>query len=103
MVLPPLQPKEALLFVREVLAQFRTSGRKCSTAYFPFSKDACEAIIKETSQSGELKPRDIMSAFNAVLQEADPLIESGKLSEISLSFAKKVLTDYVNVASEEDA
>lgn len=102
MVLPPLQPKEAVLFVREVLAQFRTSGWNRAAAYFPFSKDACEAIIQETSRSGELKPRDIMSAFNAVLQEADPLIESGKFSEISVAFAKKVLSDYVNVAGEED-
>jgi len=97
MVLPPLQPQEALVFVREILCQFRMPGKSKVSEYFPFSKEACETIIKEVNKTGELKPREIMSAFNAVLQEADPMIEAGRITEISAAFAQESLSHYADV------
>jgi len=41
----------------------------------------------------ELRPRNIMQFLNAILEEAEPLMESGKLALITTSFANKILGD----------
>jgi len=98
MVLPPLQPREAVAFVGEVLQEFRLDVGTTRDRFFPFTREACDFIIREVATSGQLKPREIMSAFSAVLQEAEPRLERREIKEISPSVAKSILSSYVNVA-----
>jgi hypothetical protein len=97
MVLPPLQPNEAVFFVRDVLAHYRMSGFTNTSPFYPFSPDACQAIIDFVKAHTELRPRAIMHAFNAVLEAADAKIEKGEIKSINADFAKAVFTDYVVV------
>lgn len=98
MVLPPLQPDQALTFVRELLDHFRPAGVEFPSAYFPFTRSCCQAIIEHLMEKAALQPRTLIHGFNAVLEEADPLLESGDLREVTLEFAKKVLGQYVTVS-----
>jgi len=103
LVLPPMSADEALRFVCEILSQFRPSTDAQSTApFFPFTEASCKAIIAEIQAKGEMKPRSLMNALNAVLQEADPLIEKKQLDVISIDFAKKTLESYSVVTDLED-
>ena len=95
MILPPMLLDEALAFVGDVLAQFRPPGFNHSSPYFPFTEDACKAIIEEVDKQGEIKPRAIMQAFSGVLEEADPAIEAGEIDIISPEFAKRALAERI--------
>ena len=98
MVLPPLQPDQALAFVREILEHYRPAGREWPSAYFPFTRSCCRVIIEHLMENAALQPRTLIHGFNAVLEEADPLLESGDLREVTSEFAKSVLRQYVNVS-----
>ncbi len=50
MVLPPLQPAEALGFIKEVLAHFRAPDTSTVGDFFPFTKDACDAILAQLAK-----------------------------------------------------
>ena len=100
MILPPMLPEEALVFVRDVLAHARAPESSLDSTYFPFTEDSCRAIIAEVAKKDELRPRVLMHAFNAVLQEADPKIESRIMGVISPDFAKQTLAQYVTLASD---
>ncbi len=102
MVLPPMSPKDALGFVKDLLAEFRTKGSG-HPPFFPFTEESCKVILEEVSQKDELKPRSIMHAFNAVLQEADRSIESGKMEFVTPEFAKRVLKEYIVLADAEES
>jgi hypothetical protein len=102
MILPPMLPQEALLFVKDVLGQFRIPEYVQTSPYFPFGEDACKVIIEEIQKKDELKPRSIMQAFNAVLQEADPKIEAGEIDIITPEFARRVLGDYIVLKDSEE-
>jgi hypothetical protein len=101
MVLPPLQPREAVEFVRDVLAHFRLP-EVTDSGYRPFSKETCQATVEYLATRTELRPRTLMHAFNAILEAADLEIEKGKMDVISPEFTKKVLADYVIVSDDED-
>jgi len=103
MILPPMLPEEALEFVRDVLAHFRTFEAHDVPPYFPFTEESCRVIIEAIRESEELKPRSIMHAFNAVLQEAEPKIEAKKMSQISAVFAKQVLAERVPLKESEES
>lgn len=94
-VLPPMLLDEALIFVGDVIAQCRLPGFSHSSPYFPFSEDTCKAIVREVDRQSEIKPRAIMQAFNAVLEEADPRVEAGEIDIISPDFAKQALAERV--------
>ncbi|MEW5939335.1 MAG: hypothetical protein AB1750_06725 [Chloroflexota bacterium] len=102
MILPPMLPKEAINFVKDVLVQHRVPEYSNQSPYFPFSEETCKVIIEEIQKRDELKPRSIMHAFNAVLQEADPQIESGKMESVSPQYARDVLANYVVFKDNED-
>ncbi len=92
--LPPLNSDEAMIFVRDVLNHFRPDGTKLPNPYFPFD----EKMISDTvhlihKKKKELRPRNIMQFLNAILEEAEPLMESGKLAIITSGFAEKILGD----------
>ena len=97
MILPPMQTTDALQFVKDVLAHARPVGRDGIEPYFPFEEQSCRMIIDDIQKKDELKPRAIMQAFNAVLQEADPQIEAGDIQKISPSLTKKVLEELVQL------
>jgi hypothetical protein len=97
MVLPPLQPNEAVAFVREVLEHHRIAGFAAASPFFPFSSGACQLILDFVRSHTELRPRAIVHAFNAVMEAADAKIERGELNIIEAEFAKRVLADYVVV------
>jgi hypothetical protein len=100
LILPPLSPADALSFIADVLAHFRTSSPPADV-YFPFTEKASRAIIARIGGATELKPRVIMQAFNAVLEAADPLMQAGDMTEIDDAFAVKVLAEYVVVSDAE--
>jgi hypothetical protein len=102
MVLPPLQPSEAIQFVRDVIEHYRLQDRNRRSDFFPFNSDSCKTILDHVQSKGELRPRAIMHAFNGVLEAADPQIEKGKMSVIEPGFAKKVLAEYINVATQPE-
>jgi hypothetical protein len=81
-VLPPMRSDEALTFVSDVLHHFRPAGFDRSEPCFPFTQEAVQAILAETAKTSELRPRAIMHAMSAVLEEADGLIERGELARI---------------------
>ena len=94
-VLPPMLSDEAMVFIRDLLAEFRPPGFNHPSPYFPFSEVACKAIAREVEKQGEIKPRAIMQAFDAVLEEADPKIEVGDMDVISPGFAQDALAGRV--------
>ena len=101
MVLPPLQRPQARKFVDDVLKHFRLSGRNVSDSY-PFSNASCDKILDYLERSGNLRPRFVMDAFNAVLEKADGQLEDGKMEAISAQLAEEVLKDHVILADQED-
>lgn len=102
MILPPLQPDQAVSFVKDVLGHFRAPGSNLDSDFFPFSHSACRAVVSYLSERTSLLPRTIMHAFNAVLEAADPLIEAGEMSTIAPEFVREVLHDFVTVADTQD-
>lgn len=101
-ILPPLKKDEAVDFVRDVLANLRTPEAYDFPEFFPFSEDACRFVIDEVAETEELKPRAIMHAFNAVLQEAEQPIQSGRLTEVTTQVAKRALAERVSLTSTEE-
>lgn len=102
LVLPPLRPDEAIQFVKDVLDHFRLHDGSHRPEFFPFNADASKAIVDYVGSKGELRPRAIMNAFNAVLEAADPQMENGKMHIIDPAFAMQVLAEYVNVATSPE-
>lgn len=101
MLLPPLTNAESHKFIRDLMDHYRDPYSEVLSPLFPFSENAIQAIVDEIIKQIELKPRAIMHFFNAVLEEAEPLIEKEELSEISESFARSVLKDRVYLEHEE--
>ena len=81
----------------DVLAHFRTEGSNVSPL-FPFSEQSCNAILDFVETQGELRPRFVMDAFNAVLEKADTEIEAGTIEVVTDTFAKRVLDQYIIVS-----
>jgi hypothetical protein len=96
MLLPPLRTDEALVFVRDILTHLRTLEAYDADPFFPFTEETVRFIIDDIREREELKPRAIMHAFNAVLQEADPKIEGKEMNIISPEFASEVLAERVS-------
>lgn len=103
LVLPPMVTDQALEFLRDVLSHLRTLEGWDAPPYFPFTEETCRFVITEIQRAEELKPRAIMHAFNAVLQEGESLLESGEVSEIGPDFAKRVLAEYVGPPALEES
>jgi hypothetical protein len=101
MILPPFQPAEALRFIAEVLAHFRISGSANTDRFFPFTEDACEYVISYLAKMGDLRPRIIMHAMNAILEAGDSQIEKEVIARINRDFAESVLREYVILADVE--
>ena len=99
MVMPPLQRGDAVRFVKDVIAHFRTEGSDVSPL-FPFSPQSCDAILDFVESRNELRPRFIMDAFNAVLEQAEIEIEAGAIDTVAASFAKDVLKQHVIVSRD---
>jgi len=90
LVLPPLIAEEAMLFVENVLSNFRPDGFD-KNIYFPYTEGSVRRIIDIIRERAELKPRYIMQFFEAVLEEADTAIKHGQIKEISPAFAAQAL------------
>lgn len=92
-VLPPLTGDEAKIFIGDLLHNFREEGYNSDQLFFPFTEQAVIKLVDLISQKTKLKPRTIMQACDAVLEEADQLIESGKLKVIGPKFVEDLLKD----------
>jgi hypothetical protein len=101
MLLPPLGAAEALDLVREVLAHFRTGSQSADAAYFPFTRATCQFILAEAAQRAPLRPRTIMHAFNAVLEDAEPKLERGDFAVIDVEVARAALRDHAFLSASE--
>ena len=100
-VLPPLSGDDAKLFIGDLIGNFRDSYNSVPNPYFPFSEAAVSKLVEVVGQKTRLKPRTIMQACNAVLEEADHLIENGKLKLIDADFAASILKDRSFVETED--
>jgi len=96
-----MRSDEALSFVKDVLHQFRPDRFKGDQPYFPFTDEAIQAILAEILRTSELRPRAILQAMSAVLEEADRPIERGDLLEVDRDFALRVLSQRVPLPQEE--
>jgi len=99
-ILPPLTSSEAFKFISDVLNNYRETSFNHPTLTFPFDKKAIETIIVILKSKTEIRPRTIMQACNAVLEEADLKIESGELEIITHDFVESVLKDRTFVDTE---
>ncbi|MDE0271732.1 MAG: hypothetical protein OXP11_11060 [Gammaproteobacteria bacterium] len=97
LILPPMDTNDALTFVRDVLQHSRSIDDQSVDAFFPFTEESCRTIIDDIKDHGDLKPRAIMQAFDAVLREADFDIEVGKIETVSPAFARRVLAELVEL------
>lgn len=103
LMLPPMVTEEGLEFVKDLLERFRMFHLHTdSNTYFPFTEESCLTILNDIQEGEDLKPRSIMLAFGAVLQEAEPLLEQGQITVISPEFATRVLREYVRASGSED-
>ena len=99
LMLPPMVMDEGLEFVRDILSHARMPEYpKSIEPFFPFCEESCRAILKDIQRHEDLKPRSIMLAFGAVLQEADHQIELRELEIISAQFAERVLKEYLRTS-----
>lgn len=88
--MPPLSREEARVFVEELFHELRTPDRALPSQLFPFEDECVDFVIRQAERKGDLTPRSIMDYFNAVLDEADPLIEKGEIAVITCEFARQV-------------
>jgi hypothetical protein len=95
-----MRSDEALTFVKDVLHHFRPTSFNGDAHYFPFTLEAVQTILTEIAKTSELRPRAIMHAMSAVLEEADDLIERGQLSRIDRDFALRALSQRVPLPQE---
>jgi len=103
LLLPPLSTDEGVEFIKDVLAHYRASGcGAVPSPTFPFDDRAIEAIINILQKKTEIKPRTIMQACNAVLEDAEYLLESGKLNIIDKDFVTSALQDRVFIDTEDE-
>lgn len=102
MILPPMQTQEAKIFIADVLAHFRSDGNSANNAYSPFTEDACDAIIQKIRMQADLKPRHLMGAFSAVLEQAEPRFLEGSMKAIDKRFVDDALREYVFLEESED-
>ncbi len=102
LVLPPLTSAEAVKFVSDVLSHYREPGKSPPVSTFPFDNEAIETIVHLLQKKTEIKPRTIMQACNAVLEEADLLIEAGNMKVIGKEFAESILKDRVFIDTEDE-
>jgi len=102
LVLPSLTSDEANLFIKELISFYRMNQINHSEESFPFSSKARSTIVDFIQKKGELKPRNIMQACNAVLEEADLLIENKSLNIIDESFVQKVFSERTFIETENE-
>lgn len=88
--IPPMSKEEAKNFIIELLKQFRPENAPPDD-YFPFSSEAIDDIIDFTAKRGVLLPRNVMRAFDVVLDKSEGLIKNGELKRVDSNFALKVL------------
>lgn len=100
-VLPPMRSEEALTFVKDVLHHFRPTSFDSNAPYFPFTQEAVQTILAEIAKTSELRPRAILHAMSAVLEEADGLIERGQLSRVDRDFALHALSQRVPLSQDK--
>ena len=100
-VLPPMRSEEALTFVKDVLHHFRPTSFVGNEPYFPFTQEAVQTILAEIAKTSELRPRAILHAMSAVLEEADGLIERGQLSGVDRDFALHALSQRVPLTQDK--
>lgn len=93
LLLPPLTGAEAIQFVSDLLQHFREPNDGVPPT-FPFEEEALYEVLQVIHQKkAELKPRTLMQAFSAVLEEADTLLERGQIPSIGAAFVRKALEE----------
>jgi hypothetical protein len=95
-----MRSDEALIFVKDILHYFRPASFAGSASYFPFTQEAVQAVLTEITKTSELRPRAIMHAMSAVLEEADGPIERGELTQVDREFALRALSQRLPLSQE---
>ena len=99
-VLPPLTSDQALTFVHDVLQHYRNYQLQTDNEFFPFTRSACRAIIDRLSKEAELRPRNVMHIFGAVLDTVDPELESKSLDVVTPEVAMAALSEFVIITTD---
>src|SRR5262245_39500380 len=82
------------------------TNRKLTKRLLPKSKlvsitqEAVHAVLNEIAKTSELRPRAIMHAMSAVLEEADGPIERGELIHVDREFALRALSQRLPLSQE---
>ena len=103
-LLPPLNPAEGSEFIGDVIQHFRDKSDSQVDSCFPFTTDAVSVIVEQVREKAGkkgLRPRKILQAFNAVLEEAETKIEDGTLSIINGSYARDILSERAFLETED--
>jgi hypothetical protein len=101
MLLPPLMSTEAQTFISDVLTHFRDTSDTQISNTFPFTDKALKKIVDIVLSKAELKPRSILQACNAILEEADLKLEEREIDIITDEFVEQVLKDRSFIDAEE--
>jgi hypothetical protein len=82
LILPPMNRDEAQRFFADVFLHHRNPGYS-GAPMFPFTDDAIAEIINWVQHNADMKPRALVQAASAVLEEFDPQMQEGSISEIT--------------------
>ncbi len=92
--IPIMDEPNSLIFIADLLYEFRDREDEVPGPYFPFSEEAAKYLIHVIKQNSELKPRTLMQYFGAVLDQADYLIASGQEKVIDIPMVRKLLAGF---------
>lgn len=98
--IPLLDYGNAIIFVEGVLSHHRSESPP--TKWYPFTEDQVETLIAELTNRSNVTPRDLMKVFNAALREADFLIGTGRLNDLSDLDLIKIGLDALSTRDEDE-
>jgi len=85
----PMEKEEAKDFIVDLLKQFRSEN--APDDHFPFSPESVDDIVDFAYKRDTLLPRNLMRAFDVVLDKAEGLIKGGQLTRVDSNFALETL------------
>lgn len=90
LTLPPMSGEEGLEFVKGLIESWSIDPTESP---LPFQAQAIEAVVDQLSreQGGEINPRELIRAFDAILRQADLDIDDGEITWIDADYALRAV------------
>lgn len=98
--LPLLTRDEAINFVRDLLDFFRADG--APSPWFPFAESMVKSIVEHITKREGVSPRQIMTVFHALLEEADYQIESSGQFVLDIDSALRLVDGAIQTPDEDE-